>query len=61
MYRAAWLRVIKYECELFTEVVVSTLSVSVSVSRRGTDERVLSFRRAARGDPASGVFNQHTV
>lgn len=37
------------------------MNVSVSLSWRWTDEWVLSFCRAARGDPASRVLNQHAV
>lgn len=66
MYRAAWLRIIKYDLNTFTEVVMTcsckySECLSVSVSRRRTDECVLSFRGAARRDPASRVFNQHAV
>lgn len=66
MYRAAWLRIIKYDLNMFTEVVMTcsckySECLSVSVSRRRTDECVLSFRGAARRDPASRVFNQHAV
>lgn len=40
---------------------VTTPRVSVSVSRRRTDECVLSFGGAACRNPASGVFHQDTV
>lgn len=66
MYRAASLRIIKYDLNRFTGVITTGTSkysecLSVSLSRRWTDEPVLGFRGAARRDPASGVFNQHTV
>lgn len=65
MYRAASLRNIKYDLVHTGRydglMALNMPRLSVSVGRRRTDECMLSFGGAARGNPAPGVFDQHAV